>query len=100
VSSTSGSAGDPSGRTLRHPGRRALCSGQPITYLGDAVPQLATVLLDTDHGSELLDAPAHLEQYRSVLDRFESYALRPSASRDLIHGIAQHLREEAPHVRR
>ncbi|MEV0282210.1 helix-turn-helix transcriptional regulator [Streptomyces sp. NPDC050610] len=66
-------------------------SGQPIVYFGGSVSQLDTVHLDTDHGNELLDAEAHLVKYRSVLDRLESYALKPAASRDLIHSIAQSL---------
>lgn len=64
-------------------------SGQPINYYGGALPQLDTVQLDTDHGIELLDSEAHLVKYRSVLDCFESDALKPAASRDLIHRIAQ-----------
>jgi len=67
------------------------CSGQPIDYFGGSVPQLDTVQLDTDHGIDLLDAEAHLVHYRSVLDRFEGYALKPTASRDLIHRVAQSL---------
>lgn len=54
-----------------------------------SVPQLDTVQLDSDHGNQLLDAEAHLVNYRSVLDRMESYALKPKASRDLIYRIAQ-----------
>ncbi|MEU0840906.1 helix-turn-helix transcriptional regulator [Streptomyces sp. NPDC005962] len=64
-------------------------SGQSVDYLGGAVPQLDTVQLDTDHGNELLNAEAQLVNYRSVLDRMESHALKPTASRDLIHRIAQ-----------
>ncbi|CAL9521099.1 hypothetical protein SUDANB70_03851 [Streptomyces sp. enrichment culture] len=45
--------------------------------------------LDTHHGCEFLDAEAQLTKYRSVLDRMESNALKPAASRDLIHRIAQ-----------
>jgi hypothetical protein len=67
------------------------CSGQPISYYGGLVPQLDTVELDTDLGSELIGSEAHLATYRSVMDRFESYALKPTASRDLIHEIAQNM---------
>ncbi|MEU1790503.1 helix-turn-helix transcriptional regulator [Streptomyces sparsogenes] len=66
-------------------------SGQSVDYLGGSVPQLDTVQLDTDHGNELLNSEAHLLNYRSVLDRMEGYALKPPASRDLIHRIAQKL---------
>ncbi|GAA3370725.1 helix-turn-helix transcriptional regulator [Streptomyces sannanensis] len=63
-------------------------SGQPITYASGPVPQLDTVVLDTDHGCEFLDAEAQLARYRSVLDRMEARALSPEKSRDLIHRIA------------
>jgi transcriptional regulator with XRE-family HTH domain len=64
-------------------------TGQSIDYLEGAVPQLDTVQLDTHHGCEFLDADAQLNKYRSVLDRMESNALKPAASRDLIHQIAR-----------
>jgi len=64
-------------------------SGQSVDYLGGSVSQLDTVQLDTDHGNELLNAEAQLVNYRSVLDRMESYAFKPAASRDLIHRIAR-----------
>ncbi|AGP54469.1 hypothetical protein M271_14405 [Streptomyces rapamycinicus NRRL 5491] len=66
-------------------------SGHPIDYFGGSVPQLDTVELDTDHATVLLDSEAHLVKYRSVLDRLESYALKPAASRDLVYHIAQHI---------
>lgn len=66
-------------------------SGQPITYACGPVSQLDTVELDTDHGCVFLDAEAQLTNYRSVLDRMEASALKPQASRDLIHRIAQSL---------
>ncbi|MEU9792319.1 helix-turn-helix transcriptional regulator [Streptomyces sparsogenes] len=66
-------------------------SGHPIDYFGGTVPQLDTVQLDTDHGTVLLDAEAHLMKYRSVLDHLESYALKPTASRDLIHHVMKTL---------
>lgn len=62
-------------------------SGQPITYAAGDVSQLDTVVLDTDHGCEFLDAEAQLNRYHSVLDRMESRALSESESRDLIHRI-------------
>ncbi|MGV9938951.1 helix-turn-helix domain-containing protein [Streptomyces sp. NPDC003401] len=63
-------------------------AGQPITLATGPVPQLDTVVLDTDHGCEFLDAEAQLERYRAVLDRMESRALPEPKSRDLIHHIA------------
>ncbi len=64
-------------------------SGQSIVYLGASLPQLDTVQLDTDLGVEMLDADAHLINYRSVLERLEGAALKPAASRDLIHQVMQ-----------
>ncbi|MGW1785726.1 helix-turn-helix domain-containing protein [Streptomyces sp. NPDC002143] len=66
-------------------------SGQPITVADGSVPQLDTVVLDTDHGCEFLDAEAQLDRYRSVLDRMESRALPETKSRDLIHRISSDL---------
>ncbi|MFD9910050.1 DUF5753 domain-containing protein [Streptomyces sp. NPDC059063] len=64
-------------------------TGQSVDYVVGPVPQLDTVQLDTHHGCEFLDAEAQLAKYRSVLDRMESGALTPHASRDLIHHLAQ-----------
>ncbi|MFF5669581.1 helix-turn-helix domain-containing protein [Streptomyces hygroscopicus] len=67
-------------------------SGQSILYAVGPVPQLDTVQLDTEHGSELLDAPAQLESYRIVLDRMEAVALTERKSRDLIQSIIRALK--------
>ncbi|MEV6674012.1 Scr1 family TA system antitoxin-like transcriptional regulator [Streptomyces sp. NPDC051162] len=69
-------------------------SGQSILYAAGPVTQLDTVHLDTEHGSEFLDAAAQLEKYRVVLDRMEAVALPEGASRDLIQNIAQSLKGE------
>ncbi|MDX2679211.1 helix-turn-helix domain-containing protein [Streptomyces sp. NY05-11A] len=66
-------------------------SGQPITVANGPAPQLDTVVLDTDHGCEFLDAEAQLDRYRSVLDRMESRALSEAKSRDLIHRVSHDL---------
>lgn len=66
-------------------------AGQPITYLAGEVPQLDTVVLDSDHGCDFLDAEAQLARYRSVLDRMESCALSPAKSREFISKIAKNL---------
>ncbi|MFD9904995.1 helix-turn-helix domain-containing protein [Streptomyces sp. NPDC059063] len=66
-------------------------SGQNINYLLGSVPQLDTVQLDQFHGPLLIDAEAHLESYRRLLDVVEATALDPEASRDLIRSIAQEL---------
>lgn len=64
-------------------------SGQSIVYFTGPVPQLDSVQLDTDHGSEFLDALAQLVKYRTVLDRMEGCTLDADGSRDLITRIAQ-----------
>ncbi|MFF3329265.1 helix-turn-helix domain-containing protein [Streptomyces sp. NPDC002888] len=64
-------------------------TGHAVDYFHGPVPTLDTVEVDTAHGSELVDAIGQLEKYRLVLDRMEAVALKPSASRDLIHHIAQ-----------
>ncbi|MEU0931382.1 helix-turn-helix domain-containing protein [Streptomyces malaysiensis] len=69
-------------------------SGQSILYAAGQVPLLDTVQLDTEHGSELLDAAAQLEKYRVVLDRMETVALPESRSRDLIQSIIHTLKGE------
>jgi transcriptional regulator with XRE-family HTH domain len=66
-------------------------SGQSINYLCGPGPELDTVQLDQFHGPVLLDAEAHLDKYRRLLDVVEAIALSPEKSRDLIHSIAQNL---------
>ncbi|WP_372472062.1 helix-turn-helix domain-containing protein [Streptomyces albireticuli] len=66
-------------------------SGQPVVYASGPVPQLDTVQLDTDYGCEFLDAEAQLARHRTVLDRMEQSALKPTESRDLIHRISQEI---------
>lgn len=66
-------------------------AGQPITYLAGRVPQLDTVVLDSDHGCDFLDAEAQLARYRSVLDGMENCALSPAKSREFIGKIAKNL---------
>ncbi|KAB1986330.1 Scr1 family TA system antitoxin-like transcriptional regulator [Streptomyces triticiradicis] len=52
------------------------------------VHQLDTVRLDTDRGSELIDAPAQLERQRLILDRMPHVALPQAESRDFITRLA------------
>ncbi|WP_234438969.1 Scr1 family TA system antitoxin-like transcriptional regulator [Streptomyces sp. NRRL B-3229] len=66
-------------------------TGQSINYLCGPVPLLDTVQLDQFHGPMLIDAEAHLEKYRRLLDVVEGMALSPAKSRDLIQSIAQNL---------
>lgn len=65
-------------------------TGQSFDYVQGPVQQLDTVQLDSHHGTcEFLDADAQLDKYRAVMDRMESCALSPDASRDLIHRTIQ-----------
>ncbi|MFI5678253.1 Scr1 family TA system antitoxin-like transcriptional regulator [Streptomyces cellulosae] len=64
-------------------------TGHAVDYFHGPVPALDTVEVDTAHGGELIDAAGQLEKYRLVLDRMEAVALKPAASRELIHRIAQ-----------
>ncbi|MCX4233717.1 helix-turn-helix domain-containing protein [Streptomyces sp. NPDC020707] len=66
-------------------------SGQSINYAYGPVPRLDTLQLDQFHGPVLLDAEAHLDKYRRLLDVVETMALPPEKSRDFIHGITRHL---------
>ena len=66
-------------------------AGQTVLYAEGTVPQLDTVQLDTEHGSEQLHSNAQLDKYRTFLDRFEAIALTPSASRGFINQILKAL---------
>lgn len=59
-------------------------SGVGFDYAHGPIPQLDTVQLDTEHGSEFIDATAQLERYAMVLDRIQKLALPAEESRDLI----------------
>jgi transcriptional regulator with XRE-family HTH domain len=66
-------------------------NGQSINYVHGAHPHLDTVQLDTHHGCDFLDAQAQLAKYRTILDRMEAVALKPTPSRDLINDIVRSL---------
>lgn len=59
------------------------------TILGGPVPQLDTVLMDTPHGGNFLDAEAQLERYRRAFAEVQKSALGVVESRDFIHRLAQ-----------
>ncbi|MEU6276311.1 helix-turn-helix transcriptional regulator [Streptomyces populi] len=63
-------------------------AGHGIDYAHGPVTALDTAQLDTSYGGELIDSEAKLDTYRQVLDRMEQATLKPAASRDLIHRIA------------
>ncbi|MFP8961220.1 helix-turn-helix domain-containing protein [Streptomyces nanhaiensis] len=66
-------------------------SGQSVVHCHGPVPELDTIQLDTDHGSEFLDAHAQLMKYRTVVSRMEGCALAPADSRDLMHRIVREI---------
>ncbi|MGW7295094.1 helix-turn-helix domain-containing protein [Streptomyces xiamenensis] len=64
-------------------------SGQGVIYLTGDVSRLDTVQLDTDHGSQFLDAGSKLDKYRRIWDRMEACSLDEKRSRDVIRRAVQ-----------
>ncbi|MBO0655142.1 helix-turn-helix domain-containing protein [Streptomyces triculaminicus] len=64
-------------------------AGLSVLYATGPVPQLDTVQLDVAHGGALLDAQAHLANYRARLDYAEEISLGPDDTRKLMRDIAQ-----------
>jgi transcriptional regulator with XRE-family HTH domain len=63
----------------------------PVVYVGGPVPELGTVLVDSQHGGAFLDAEAQLARYREVLRKVDTAALGVVESRELIHRLVQEL---------
>ncbi|GGK97330.1 helix-turn-helix domain-containing protein [Streptomyces flaveus] len=63
----------------------------PLVYASGPVPQLDTVLVDTNHGGAYLDAEAQLSRYRATVRTIEEVALGVVESRDFIHHLVQHM---------
>ncbi|OEV04780.1 helix-turn-helix domain-containing protein [Streptomyces oceani] len=66
-------------------------AGQTVLLAGGAVPQLDTVQLDSEHGSDFLCADAQLENYRTFMRRFQDMALSVADSREMIRLIINEL---------
>jgi hypothetical protein len=62
-------------------------AGQTVVIAHGPHPQLDTVQLDTEHGSEFLHAEAQLDKYRTIMGRMEQLSLDAADSRDFIHRI-------------
>lgn len=62
-----------------------------VLILGGPVPQLDTVLVDTPHGGNCLDAEAQLERYRRAFVQVQKSALGVVESKDFLHQLAQHV---------
>jgi transcriptional regulator with XRE-family HTH domain len=66
-------------------------AGQSVTYVSASIPQLDTVMLDTFHGTALIDVDMQLRRYRKLQDRMESLTLSPEQSQDFIRDMAHQL---------
>ncbi len=66
-------------------------AGQTVVIAEGPVPQLDTVQLDTEHGSEFLHAEAQLVKYRTIMGRMEDLSLDPAVSRKFIHTLVSTL---------
>lgn len=64
-------------------------TGQTVVYAEGSVPQLDTVQLDTEHGSEFIYSAAELERYRAFMQQITTVALDAGSSRDFLHEIVQ-----------
>ncbi|NED85427.1 helix-turn-helix domain-containing protein, partial [Streptomyces sp. SID11233] len=64
---------------------------QPTLLARGTIPQLDTVQIDSTFGGRLLDAPAELARYTTLIDVAEKASLPPDESRHLIHYIAREL---------
>ncbi len=58
-----------------------------FTYVEGPIPELGTVQMDSGLDSVLFDAPAHIAQFRSLLDGIGSAALSEEDSREFIQSI-------------
>lgn len=59
-------------------------AGQSVLYAHGPVPDLDTVQLDSEHGSVFLEAEAQLDKYRVLMREFESVAVGPDESGNII----------------
>ncbi|MFE7531371.1 helix-turn-helix domain-containing protein [Kitasatospora sp. NPDC057542] len=62
-------------------------SSENFTYAEGPVPELDGAQVDSSLGIRIVDAPAHMAKFRSLLARFESGALSEEESRDFIGTI-------------
>ncbi|MFD7411525.1 helix-turn-helix domain-containing protein [Kitasatospora purpeofusca] len=58
-----------------------------FTYAEGPVVDLDAAQMDTGHGGQLFDAPAHLARFRALIAQMGSTALSEERSRDLIQSI-------------
>ncbi|MER6570500.1 helix-turn-helix transcriptional regulator [Streptomyces sp. NPDC001093] len=62
-----------------------------MTYVGDSLPKLDTVVRDAPHGSVFIDSEAQLSAYRTRFRKVEAVSLGPERSRDFIRELTKEL---------
>lgn len=60
-----------------------------FTYATGPVTELDAAQMDTGHGGQLFDSPAHLARFRALIARMESTAFSEEESRDFIRSIKE-----------
>lgn len=58
-----------------------------FTYAAGPITELDTAQMDTGHGGQLFEAPAHLARFRALIAQMDSSALPEGESRDFIRSI-------------
>ncbi|MFE9424590.1 helix-turn-helix domain-containing protein [Kitasatospora sp. NPDC006697] len=58
-----------------------------FTYMAGPISELDFAQMDTGHGGQVFDAPAHLARFRAIIARLGSSALPERESRELIRSI-------------
>jgi hypothetical protein len=66
-------------------------AGNTVEIAQGKVPQLDSIVVDTEHGSVFPCADAQLASYRRLMARFEAISLAPDPSRQYIREIADAL---------
>jgi transcriptional regulator with XRE-family HTH domain len=66
-------------------------AGNTVEIAQGKVPQLDSIVVDTEHGSVFPCADAQLASYRRLMARFEAISLAPDPSRQFIREIADAL---------
>ncbi|HJD81872.1 MAG TPA: Scr1 family TA system antitoxin-like transcriptional regulator [Kitasatospora aureofaciens] len=66
-------------------------SSENFTHAEGVIPELDTAQVDTSLGARILDTPAHMARFRSLLARFESRALSEEETREFIGSIKKEM---------
>ncbi|MFJ8476137.1 helix-turn-helix domain-containing protein [Kitasatospora sp. NPDC094011] len=62
-----------------------------FTYATGPITELDAAQMDTGHGGQLFETPAHLARFRALITQMESSALSEGDSRDLIRSLKDEL---------